>query len=130
MATALVIDDHAYMRALLRAHLEALGFDVIGAETGTEGLAILGREPIDLLISDILRPGDIEGIELIATARELEPDIPIIAISAGGKAGADGYLDTAVALGATTALCKPFSLDDLIEVLREAMPSAACTLER
>ena len=59
---------------------------------------------------------------MIATARELRPDTPIIAISAGGKAGAEDYLDTAIALGATTSLGKPFSLEDLIEVLREVMP--------
>ncbi len=122
MGTVLVIDDHAYMRALLREHLEGLGFTVITASDGAEGLQVLERENLDLLISDILMPGEIEGIEVIATACELQPDIPIIAISAGGKAAAEGYLDAAVALGASTALGKPFNLDDLIEVLREVMP--------
>ena len=122
MATVLVVDDHAHMRALLREHLEGLGFEVILAENGSQGLEIMSCTGIDLLVSDILMPGDIEGIEMIATACELLPDIPIIAMSAGGKAGAQGYLDTAIALGATTALGKPFSLDDLIEVLRQVMP--------
>jgi two-component system chemotaxis response regulator CheY len=122
MPTVLVIDDHAYMRALLRSHFEEMGFQVLSAEDGREGLAVMRRESVDLVVSDILMPGTIEGIELIATARELLPNTPIIAISAGGKSGAESYLDTAMALGATTSLGKPFSLDDLIEVVREAMP--------
>ena len=128
MATVLIIDDHSYMRALLREHLEGLGFEVLAAEDGAAGLRVLGNSSVDLLISDILMPGDIEGIEVIATARELRPEIPIIAISAGGKAGAEGYLDAAIALGATTSLGKPFNLDDLIEVLREVMPDHSASL--
>ena len=128
MATVLIIDDHSYMRALLREHLEGLGFEVLAAEDGASGLEVLENSNVDLLVSDILMPGDIEGIELIATARELRPMIPIIAISAGGKAGTEGYLDAALALGATTALGKPFNLYDLVEALHEAMPEYAANL--
>jgi CheY-like chemotaxis protein len=83
MATVLIIDDHSYMRALLREHLEGLGFEVLAAEDGAAGLEVLENASVDLLVSDILMPGDIEGIEVIATARELRPNIPIIAISVG-----------------------------------------------
>lgn len=122
MPTVLIIDDHAYMRALLREHLEGVGFEVLAAESGLEGLEIMRRQQVDLVVSDILMPGSIEGIELIATARELLPDTPIIAISAGGRAAAEDYLETAIALGATTSLGKPFTLEELVEALREVMP--------
>ena len=122
MMTVLVIDDHEYMRVLLRSHLEALGCRVVEACDGVGGLQVLERGGIDMLVTDILMPGDIEGIEVIATAREHDPELPIIAISAGGKARAAGYLDTALALGATASLGKPFSRQDLVEVVRGLFP--------
>jgi CheY-like chemotaxis protein len=122
MLTVLVIDDHEYMRALLRAHLEGLDCRVMEARDGATGLRALEYGGVDVLVTDILMPGEVEGIEVIATARERDADLPIIAISAGGKARAEGYLDAALALGASACLGKPFDREDLLEVVRSLFP--------
>jgi CheY-like chemotaxis protein len=52
----LVVDDHAANRKVLRVMLEAAGLSVFEAEDGVEALALLEREPVDAIISDILMP--------------------------------------------------------------------------
>jgi CheY-like chemotaxis protein len=127
MPTALVIDDHEYMRALLRVHFESLDYTVVEACDGVTGLQALQRGGVDLLVTDILMPGEVEGIEVVATAREFDPDLVIIAISAGGKARAEGYLDAALALGASACLGKPFEREDLVRLVRDLVPPSAAS---
>lgn len=58
-------------------------------------------------------------------ARELHADLPIIAISAGGKARAEGYLEAALALGANACLGKPFDREDLVELVSGVLSAGA-----
>ena len=69
---------------------------------------------IDLVITDIVMPTK-EGIETIAEIREFKPDLPILAISGGGRIGAVDHFARAREVGASDTLRKPFSDVELLE---------------
>ncbi|HWO12121.1 MAG TPA: ATP-binding protein [Polyangiaceae bacterium] len=113
--SVLLVDDDARVRALLARGLRQLGFSVIEAADGQEGLLVARRhrEPLDVLCSDCMMPG-VPLRELIAGFRELNPDARVLVCSgyAAGEAG--------VRLGAAdTFLSKPFRLEELARSIVE-----------
>lgn len=106
MATIIVIDDEQGIRRTVRRALQAAGHAVVTYANGSGGIAHLAKAAVDLLITDIFMP-EVEGLEMIAKARELHPAMPIIAISGLFFEGAD-YLPIAAKFGATATLRKPF----------------------
>ena len=107
---ALIVEDEPGIRALVKEALCDLGCQVIEAEDGPSGLAIL-RSPtkIDLLVSDIGLPG-LNGRNLADTARATRPNLPVILMT--GYAG--DALDLRLA-PRMTLLRKPFLLTALTE---------------
>ena len=76
-----VEDDEAVLDTV-RSSLEGFGYHIIVARTAAEALDVLRRdEPIDLLFSDIVMPGGINGIALARRARQLRQDIKILLTS-------------------------------------------------
>lgn len=120
MAHILVIDDNAEFREILRAHLEANGHQVVLAENGDRGLAVLDRGGIDIVLTDILMPQR-DGIEVLRAAKQRWPDLPVIAISGGGWIDAGDLLGMAERLGADLVLQKPVRRDDLISAVDAAL---------
>ncbi len=78
----LVVDDDAALRDLLTGYLEKQGFEVAEAEDGREMDACLARQEADLIILDLMLPGD-DGLTLARRLRE-RSQIPIIMLSARG----------------------------------------------
>ncbi|HUA93836.1 MAG TPA: PAS domain S-box protein [Terracidiphilus sp.] len=77
--TALLVDDEADLLEIADAYLAELGYTVIRAGNGAEALAELERAgQVDLLVTDIIMPGKMNGIELAHRVRELRPEIKII----------------------------------------------------
>jgi hypothetical protein len=110
----LIVDDEAGVRELLRETLTAAGFAVSVCGDGAQAVAKLAAEPVDLLITDLVMPGQ-EGIETIAQARREYPQLKILAIS-GFSSGE--YLRMAKVLGANETLAKPLDLAVLVERVR------------
>ena len=77
----LLVDDEPSIRQLLSYRLKREGFDVVPAENGREAIKRLEAGGIDLLVSDIRMP-DMSGIDVLRKARELDPDILGIMITA------------------------------------------------
>jgi len=111
MTTILVIDDEALLRQTLRIHLERDGYAVIEAANGRAGLEA-AQGDVDLVLVDILMP-DMDGIEVIRALRRSHPELPIIAMSGGGRLAAPQVLDPAGKLGANMTIAKPFSMKDI-----------------
>jgi PAS domain S-box-containing protein len=115
----LVAEDDPFVRAFAIASLESLGYRVGTAVDGHEALNRLGEDgPYDLLFTDIVMPGDINGWELAERAERIQPDIKILLTS--------GYALEAIAkrgrLPAETAvLNKPYRKSDLIQRVREQL---------
>jgi CheY-like chemotaxis protein len=120
MARILIIDDEPNMRAMLRRMLHQAGHQVSEAGNGAEGIDSYERDSPDLVITDILMPKK-EGIETIIALHRADPDLPIIAISGGGRSGDTNFLSSAEKLGARHALWKPFRGNQLLSAVSESI---------
>jgi len=109
----LILDDEAGVRDFIQDTLGAVGYETLHCETGSEALRQLKLGPVDLLITDLIMPGQ-EGIETITRVRKEFPHLKILAIS--GYAAGD-YLKLARALGANHTLSKPID----VKVLRDGV---------
>jgi DNA-binding NtrC family response regulator len=120
MATILIIDDEKPIRFTVTAMLADEGHEVLEAENGQQGIAVLEDCPVDVVVTDILMP-EREGLETIMEIRRRWPDVSVIAISGGGRTGTANYLEMAVELGATTTLDKPFTRTELLAELETCL---------
>jgi len=100
--------------------LETEGHEVMEASSGKPGLEIQREKAADLVITDIIMPGQ-EGIETIVQLRREFPETKILAISGGGKIGPEEYLLLATELGAQKALSKPFRREELLDAVRDLL---------
>ncbi|HPP75136.1 MAG TPA: response regulator, partial [Armatimonadota bacterium] len=104
----LIADDEPNIRRVIEAVLTKDGYEVISAENGKRALdAVSTNTDIDVLISDLIMP-DINGVELLEAARQINPSISVIMITAHGtiKSAVD-----AMRLGAFDYITKPFDMD-------------------
>ena len=122
MVRILVIDDDDEFRSMLCTALAQAGYMVEEARNGQEGSQRQRMEPVDLVITDILMPEQ-EGLETIQALRQEFPEIKIIAISGG--VGPLNFLPLARTFGALQTLQKPFTLQQLYEVMRVVLQSPA-----
>jgi two-component system, NtrC family, response regulator PilR len=113
----LVVDDERSMRELLGIVLRREGYEVMIAENGRGAVAVLEREPVDLIISDIKMP-DMSGVDVLRAAKQIDQDILGIMITA--FASADTAIE-AMRLGAHDYLSKPFDVDELKMKVRNAL---------
>jgi DNA-binding response OmpR family regulator len=123
----LVVDDDESYRAILRHHLEALGYEVLEAEDGAQGCRIESRKPLQLIILDLVMPKS-EGLETISRLRRAGVRTKILAISGAGRARE--YLELARRLGADAVMEKirPISeLLSMVQSLAEDSNAAACS---
>ncbi len=78
----LVVEDEPSVRDLTVEMLTTLGYSVLTATNALEALDILsGQEPIDLLFSDVVMPGGVNGVTLARRAREIRPSLPVLLTS-------------------------------------------------
>lgn len=117
----LLIDDDPQLLGYLQEVMEFAGYGVTTARNGLSGLESFRRQRPDLVLTDIVMP-DMEGIALIREIRALDKEVPIIAMSGGGRGGQTMYLEAATKLGANAALHKPFSSDELFCALNTFAP--------
>ena len=120
MAKILVVDDEDLVRLTLRQMLEAGGHEVIEATNGKQGVALEAENSVDLVVTDIIMPEQ-EGIETIVQLRRKNPLLKIIAISGGGRMKNMDFLKIAANVGADATLTKPFSTQELTEVVNRCL---------
>jgi PAS domain S-box-containing protein len=118
--TILIVDDQPINLKLLRAELEAEGHKVFDASNGQEGLAVLDREQIDVIISDILMPV-MDGYRFCYEVRRSERHrgIPFIVYTSTYLSPADEKLS--LDLGADRYLGKPASVAEIKRTIAEAL---------
>jgi CheY-like chemotaxis protein len=122
MGRILVIDDEALALHAIARILADEGYDVREAQDGAMGLRLWRDEAADLVLTDIAMP-DLTGFELIARLRAEGATVPIIAISGSLVVGDFELVRHIKALGAVHLLAKPFSRDQLMEVIALALRS-------
>jgi len=120
-AHLLLVDDDPGLLKLLGMRLVSEGYSVVTAESGQEGLKVLGREKIDLVISD-LRMDEMDGMQLFTEIQKLQPGMPVIILTAHGS------IPDAVAAtqqGVFSFLTKPVDKDALYKAIDDALEHAA-----
>jgi DNA-binding NtrC family response regulator len=116
-ARILVVDDERLIRWSLDQQLRREGYEVRLAETGAEALQAARTEPPDLVLLDMRLP-DADGVEILERLRALDPQCPVIMITAHG---AVGPAVRAMKLGAQDYLVKPVDPDELRLAIRKTL---------
>ncbi len=116
MSTILVVDDDEAVRDVMSEMLRLEGHEVASAANGQQAVDCVATTLFDLVITDLIMP-EKEGLETIADIRRQYSDMPIIAISGGGRLGPNDYLETARFIGANATLAKPFARQELLRTV-------------
>lgn len=119
-ATLLVVDDDAELRELANQYLEQKGYDVIGVEDGAGMDEALSAHDIDLVILDVMLPGE-DGLS-IAKRLKRTSTVPIIMVSAQGE---DVDRIVGLEVGADDYMTKPFNPRELLARIRAVMRRTA-----
>ncbi|HCD8357866.1 TPA: two-component system response regulator GlrR [Klebsiella quasipneumoniae] len=116
-ARLLLVDDDPGLLKLLGMRLVSEGYSVVTAESGPEALRVLGREKVDLVISD-LRMDEMDGLQLFSEIQKGQPGMPVIILTAHGS-----IPDAVVATqqGVFSFLTKPVDKDALYQAIDEAL---------
>jgi DNA-binding NtrC family response regulator len=112
----LVVDDEEPMRHMLELLLRRAGFEVICAANGESALALVGEEPVDVVLSDVRMPG-LDGLALAERLSAEHPEVTLVMMSAFGTV--ELALE-AMQRGAYDYISKPFKKDEVILTLRKA----------
>ncbi|MBI3601227.1 MAG: sigma-54-dependent Fis family transcriptional regulator, partial [Nitrospinae bacterium] len=114
MKTILIIDDDRLVRESLNIHLQEVGFRVIPADRGDEGLKKFKEEPSDIIILDIRLP-DTDGLTILRSIRESNQNIPVIIITAFSDMHTTIH---AMKIGADEYIHKPIDIDELDLIIK------------
>ncbi len=116
----LLVEDNDEVAALVQGMLDDLGYDVIRAATAQAALGALANDRrIDIVFSDIMMPGDMDGLDLAREIRSRRKGLPIVLTS--------GFAEPSMReaeLAGLPILGKPYRLDDLAAALRGALHAA------
>ncbi len=107
--TLLVIDDDDNIRELLTLEFTDLGYTVIGAENGFNGIQILKEQDVDLIILDIKMPG-MDGIEVLEKIMSIRRELPVILHSAYSH-----YKENYLTWAAMAYVVKSSNMEELVQ---------------
>jgi two-component system response regulator HydG len=111
--TILLVDDEPLMRLSMVDALEAVGYDVHAAASGTEGIEAIRQKAFDLVITDLRLPGA-DGLSVLKSTKDKAPQTEVVVITAHGS------VETAVGamkLGAFDYITKPFQMEELLLIV-------------
>lgn len=116
----LIVDDDVSIRRTLHTLLERAGYQVMLAQDGNEAVRLWRDHGGDLVITDLHMPGK-DGIQTIVELLSHSPGIRIIAMSGGGQTKRLDLLGNATLLGAVLTIEKPFTIDEMMNVVTRAL---------
>jgi PAS domain S-box-containing protein len=115
--TILLVEDNPEVAAATAAMMEEMGYTVLNVRDATQALALVKQQRLDLVVSDIVMAGSINGLDLARTLRKEYPRLPVLLVT--------GYSE---ALGEANAefpvLRKPYQLAELSKALANARATA------
>ncbi len=120
MKRVLLVDDDDRLREATEGLLTGEGFSVTTARDGSEALALLSTQTVDVILCDLFMPGK-DGLETIRHMRTQFAQVPVIAMSGGAYHGQMDVLRVAKHMGAAEALAKPFKLADLVRSIERVL---------
>ena len=120
MARILVIDDDPNILRNVREILEEEGHEVREALAGEAAMEFLAGASVDLIVTDMNMPG-MDGIELLIRVHDEYPATRLVAISGGGFMAKEELLRNASMLGAVAVLEKPFTVEQIVDIVNGAL---------
>ncbi|HVY15693.1 MAG TPA: ATP-binding protein [Rhodopila sp.] len=114
--TILVVEDNPAVRRVVLRQLRQLGYRVLECDRPAAALEMLSEQPVDLMFTDIVMPGGMDGFALARMAHERLPSLKIVLTSGFPQAHVDGD-----ALGRFRLLSKPYGRVELAAALREVL---------
>jgi DNA-binding response OmpR family regulator len=118
MAKILLIEDDRDYRAILTQTIQLDGHTVLEAGDGDQGIEMFVQHRPDLVITDLILPCQ-DGVGVILTLRQKDPQVKLIAISGGGNIDGVDYLQMTTDLGVQATFEKPFSGRELLKKIKE-----------
>ena len=124
-ATVLFVDDEQALRTMSAQALRKYGYEVVTAADGSEALTAFERDPslIDVVVTDLTMP-EMNGAELIRRVRLHRPELPVVLCSGYGEAARREGISAAEV---SVYLGKPFTVEELVARIRQAMQGASST---
>ncbi|PKN01483.1 MAG: hypothetical protein CVU77_05140 [Elusimicrobia bacterium HGW-Elusimicrobia-1] len=119
MAKILVVDDEENLALLLETILKAKGYEVETAYNGKEAVEKAKNTPFDLCLLDIRLP-DINGVEVFLKLKEISPTMSVMMMTAYAV---ENLIEVALKEGAYTCIHKPFDIECLLMLIKEALES-------
>jgi two-component system chemotaxis response regulator CheY len=119
MKTVMTIDDSASVRKMVSYTLKGVGYEVVEAADGVEALDKLGETEVNVLVVDVNMPR-MGGIEFVHKVRQIPGHVstPVIMLT---TESAEGSIEEGKAAGASAWMVKPFSPEQLVEVVRKVL---------
>lgn len=125
MEKILVVDDEQSLREVLSIMLKRTGYAVTSVADGEEAIELLNKDIFDLVITDLRMP-KIDGMEVLKAAKSASPETVVLIIT--GFASADSGVE-AMKQGAYDYLTKPFQVDEVQMIIRNALEKRRLTTE-
>ena len=107
----LVVDDDPATRLLLKKKLEKTGYEVQTSENGVDAVKIISNSYFDVVVTDMMMPGGVDGIGVLSAAKEKDRQIEVILITA--YASVENAVE-AMKKGAADYIQKPINFDELM----------------
>ena len=122
----LVVEDRDSLRTMLRRTLEGKGYSVVDSRTAGDARRILASSRISVVLTDLRLPGNASGLDVLRAARESDPNMPVIVMTAYGT-----VQDAVFAMkdGAFDFLSKPVDTDHLLLLMERAVEQRRLLLE-
>ncbi len=117
----LVIDDEPLMRISIADALKDEGYQIFDTDSGREGLRLVQNDKFDIVITDLMLP-EVDGMRILKACKQFSPQTQVILITAYGSVAS---ATEAMKQGAYDYLTKPFSMEDLILMIRRLLISSA-----
>jgi two-component system, NtrC family, response regulator PilR len=117
MSNLLIVDDEQSYRQLLSLVFHGDGHEIRTATNGREALRMLEESPVDIIISDVKMP-DMDGIEMLRSVRETQPDLGVVLMTAFASVET---AREAFKLGADDFIQKPFDVEELKLIVKKTL---------
>ena len=125
--TILVVEDEEALRTMVKRILEANGYKILLASQGTEALTLMAEErPMDLVLTDVVLPGEVQGNRVAQQALRLRPGLPVLFMSGFSR---DGTVRAGQADECTNYLEKPFTPEVLTTMVRTVLDQGGAEKE-
>src|SRR5688500_6361374 len=126
MPSVLIVDDEPNIRRMVGALLASEGYEVREAPDGARGIALALEAEPDVALVDLMIPGELDGMAVLAALRERKPELPVVMMS--GRAGLSDAV-RATKLGAFNFLEKPLTPEGVLLALASALELRRVRLE-